>query len=43
MDIVYIVLQEGKPWMMQLLAVACASIAAKIEEVDVPLIQDLQV
>lgn len=30
-------------WMMQLLAVACLSIAAKMEETEVPLILDLQV
>ncbi|KAH7848548.1 hypothetical protein Vadar_004254 [Vaccinium darrowii] len=33
----------GKAWMMQLLAVACLSIAAKMEETDVPLSLDLQV
>ncbi|XP_021284303.1 cyclin-D3-1-like isoform X2 [Herrania umbratica] len=33
----------GKAWMMQLLAVACLSIAAKMEETEVPLILDLQV
>ncbi|XWS21430.1 hypothetical protein CRYUN_Cryun30bG0054200 [Craigia yunnanensis] len=33
----------GKAWMMQLLAVACLSLAAKMEETEVPLILDLQV
>ncbi|CAH9129904.1 unnamed protein product [Cuscuta epithymum] len=33
---------ESKSWMMQLLAVACLSIAAKMEETDVPLSLDLQ-
>lgn len=33
----------GKAWMMQLLAVACLSIAAKMEETEVPLSLDLQV
>jgi len=36
-------LQKGKAWMMQLLAVACLSIAAKMEETEVPLSVDLQV
>ncbi|KAJ6337609.1 hypothetical protein OIU76_007315 [Salix suchowensis] len=36
-------LPKGKAWMMQLLAVACLSIAAKMEETDVPLSLDLQV
>ncbi|KAL9264200.1 Cyclin-D4-1-like protein [Drosera capensis] len=36
-------LPKGKAWMMQLLAVACLSIAAKVEETDVPLPIDLQV
>ncbi|KAL7584266.1 hypothetical protein Lser_V15G44539 [Lactuca serriola] len=31
-----------KVWMMQLLAVACLSLAAKMEETEVPLILDLQ-
>ncbi|KAI5684507.1 hypothetical protein M9H77_05735 [Catharanthus roseus] len=35
--------QRDKPWMSQLAAVACLSIAAKIEEVQVPLLLDLQV
>ncbi|KAG5543802.1 hypothetical protein RHGRI_016528 [Rhododendron griersonianum] len=35
-------LPEGKAWMMQLLAVACLSIAAKMEETEVPLSLDLQ-
>lgn len=36
-------LPNGKAWMMQLLAVSCVSIAAKMEETDVPLSIDLQV
>ncbi|KAL2892892.1 Cyclin-D2-1 [Bienertia sinuspersici] len=36
-------LPKGKNWMMQLLAVACLSLAAKLEETDVPLSLDLQV
>ncbi|XVE55583.1 hypothetical protein DITRI_Ditri03aG0170700 [Diplodiscus trichospermus] len=36
-------LPKGKAWMMQLLAVACLSLAAKMEEAEVPLILDLQV
>ncbi|KAK9758281.1 hypothetical protein RND81_01G220300 [Saponaria officinalis] len=36
-------LPKGKAWMMQLLAVACVSIAAKIDETDVPFSIDLQV
>ena len=36
-------MQKGKAWMMQLLAVACLSLAAKMEETEVPLILDLQV
>ncbi|XP_057503763.1 cyclin-D4-2-like [Actinidia eriantha] len=36
-------LPKGKAWMMQLLAVACISIAAKMEETEVPLCLDLQV
>uniref|UniRef100_A0A7N0UDJ7 Cyclin-like domain-containing protein n=1 Tax=Kalanchoe fedtschenkoi TaxID=63787 RepID=A0A7N0UDJ7_KALFE len=32
-----------KPWMGQLVAVACLSLAAKVEEVEVPLLVDLQV
>ncbi|CAH9146237.1 unnamed protein product [Cuscuta epithymum] len=34
--------KESKSWMMQLLAVACLSIAAKMAETDVPLSLDLQ-
>lgn len=33
----------GKAWMLQLLAVGCVSLAAKIEETDVPFLLDLQV
>lgn len=36
-------LPRGKKWCVQLLAVACLSIAAKMEEVNVPLTVDLQV
>ncbi|KAH7427838.1 hypothetical protein KP509_10G062700 [Ceratopteris richardii] len=32
-----------KPWMMELLSVACLSLAAKMEEVDVPALLDLQI
>lgn len=35
--------QRDKPWMLQLLAVTCISLAAKIEEIRVPLLLDLQV
>nr|XP_010926357.1 cyclin-D4-1 isoform X2 [Elaeis guineensis] len=35
--------KEGKAWMTQLLTVACLSLAAKIEETEVPLSLDLQV
>ncbi|XP_030958599.1 cyclin-D3-1-like [Quercus lobata] len=35
--------QQGKPWMTQLAAVACLSLAAKVEETQVPLLLDLQV
>ncbi|CAI9766847.1 unnamed protein product [Fraxinus pennsylvanica] len=35
--------QKDKPWMSQLAAVACLSIAAKVEETQVPLLIDLQV
>ncbi|KAG6644414.1 cyclin-D3-1-like [Carya illinoinensis] len=34
---------QSKPWTVQLLAVACLSLAAKVEETDVPLALDLQV
>jgi hypothetical protein len=36
-------LQKNKAWTMQLLAVACLSLAAKMEETDVPLSLDFQV
>ncbi|KAJ7965787.1 Cyclin [Quillaja saponaria] len=36
-------LPKNKAWTMQLLAVACLSLAAKVEETDVPLSLDLQV
>lgn len=35
--------QRDKPWMSQLAAVACLSIAAKVEETQVPLLLDFQV
>lgn len=35
--------QRDKPWMSQLAAVACISLAAKVEETQVPLLLDLQV
>lgn len=35
--------QRDKPWMSQLVAVACLSVAAKVEETQVPLLLDLQV
>ncbi|KAL1817628.1 hypothetical protein ACET3Z_020202 [Daucus carota] len=35
-------LPTGKEWMMQLLAVACLSLAAKMEETEVPLCLNLQ-
>ncbi|MCD7461283.1 Cyclin-D2-1 [Datura stramonium] len=36
-------LPKGKVWMIQLLAVACLSLAAKMEETEVPLSLDLQI
>ncbi|KAL8172039.1 hypothetical protein V2J09_023843 [Rumex salicifolius] len=36
-------LQNDKPWLTQLVAVACLSIAAKFEETHVPLLLDFQV
>ncbi|WOL02772.1 hypothetical protein Cni_G11491 [Canna indica] len=36
-------LPQGKAWMKQLLSVACLSLAAKVEETEVPLSLDLQV
>jgi len=35
--------QNDKPWLTQLVAVACLSLAAKVEETHVPLFVDLQV
>ncbi|KAL2324212.1 hypothetical protein Fmac_023270 [Flemingia macrophylla] len=35
--------QREKPWMIQLVAVTCVSLAAKVEETQVPLLLDLQV
>ncbi|KAL4588690.1 hypothetical protein LXL04_001585 [Taraxacum kok-saghyz] len=35
--------QNDKPWMIQLLAVTCLSLAAKVEETEVPSLLDLQV
>ncbi|XVF39874.1 hypothetical protein PTKIN_Ptkin01aG0067900 [Pterospermum kingtungense] len=35
--------QSEKPWMTQLAAVACLSLAAKVEETQVPLLLELQV
>lgn len=34
---------SDKPWMFQLAAVTCLSVAAKVDETDVPLLLDLQV
>ncbi|KAL0912404.1 hypothetical protein M5K25_018374 [Dendrobium thyrsiflorum] len=36
-------LPQGKSWMTQLLSVACLSLACKMEEIEVPLLLDLQV
>uniref|UniRef100_A0A7N0TVT7 Cyclin N-terminal domain-containing protein n=1 Tax=Kalanchoe fedtschenkoi TaxID=63787 RepID=A0A7N0TVT7_KALFE len=36
-------LQPEKPWMVQLTAVTCLSLAAKVEETQAPLLLDLQV
>jgi cyclin D1/2/4 len=36
-------LPQGKDWMLQLLSVACISLAAKMEESEVPILLDLQV
>ncbi|XP_074560052.1 cyclin-D3-1-like [Curcuma longa] len=36
-------LPKGKAWMIQLLSVACLSLAAKMEETEIPLPLDLQV
>lgn len=35
--------QKDKPWMIQILAVSCLSLAAKVEETHVPLLLDPQV
>jgi len=35
--------QREKPWVIQLVAVTCISLAAKVEETQVPLLLDLQV
>lgn len=35
-------MQKGKGWPLQLLSVACLSLAAKMEEISVPLLLDLQ-
>ncbi|XP_057749149.1 cyclin-D3-1-like [Arachis stenosperma] len=35
--------QREKPWMIQLASVTCISLAAKVEETQVPLLLDLQV
>lgn len=35
--------RDNKPWMIHLLAVTCLSLAAKVEETQVPLLLDLQV
>lgn len=35
--------QRDKPWTIQLVAVTCLSLAAKVEETQVPLLLDLQV
>ncbi|KAK4788510.1 hypothetical protein SAY86_019829 [Trapa natans] len=37
------VVKNDKPWMIQLLAVACLSLAAKVEETSIPLLLDFQV
>jgi hypothetical protein len=36
-------MQMGKAWMIQLLSVSCLSLAVKMEEVEAPLLLDLQV
>ncbi|KAI3760947.1 hypothetical protein L1987_51351 [Smallanthus sonchifolius] len=35
--------QKDKPWMSQLVAVACLSLASKVEEIQAPLLLDLQI
>ncbi|XP_021611817.1 cyclin-D3-1 isoform X2 [Manihot esculenta] len=42
-EAVHWMLKTEKPWMTQLTAVACLSLAAKVEETQVPLLLDLQV
>ncbi|XP_074313173.1 cyclin-D3-1-like [Silene latifolia] len=37
------IIQEDKPWTIQLAAVTCLSLAAKVEETHVPFLLDLQV
>ncbi|CAK7329939.1 unnamed protein product [Dovyalis caffra] len=34
---------DSRPWMIQIVAVTCLSLAAKVEEIHVPLLLDLQV
>lgn len=36
-------MQKGKGWPLQLSSVACLSLAAKMEEISVPLLLDLQI
>lgn len=36
-------MQQGTSWKLQLLSVACMSLAAKMEETEVPFLLDLQV
>ncbi|GJX45161.1 cyclin, C-terminal domain-containing protein [Tanacetum coccineum] len=35
--------QKDKPWMCQLVAVSCLSLASKVEEIQTPLLLDLQI
>ncbi|KAJ7543854.1 hypothetical protein O6H91_09G078000 [Diphasiastrum complanatum] len=39
----HVLSRSWKAWMIQLLSVACVSLAAKMEELEVPLLQDLQI